>query len=115
MQPSDDRHDDSQLRGLLREWQAPETPASLEQRVLGLLPSQPYQSPSQSWWRFLLNGYIRVPVSLVCTLVVLLTVGVWKFVARAPSPCAERAGLSQNRVGANLPPDRCDHPAPGVC
>ena len=33
MQPYDDRDDDTQLRGLLREWKTPETPPSLEQRV----------------------------------------------------------------------------------
>jgi hypothetical protein len=62
-------NNDPQLRSLLREWHAPETPASLERRVL---------SPRDSWWHFLLRGYIRVPVPVVCCLAVLMATGVWE-------------------------------------
>jgi hypothetical protein len=62
-------NNDPQLRSLLKEWQAPETPASLEQRVLGR---------RDSWWNFLLRGYIRVPVPVVCCLAVLMAAGVWE-------------------------------------
>ena len=125
--PNDDRHDDEQLRALLREWQLPShTPLSLEQRVLGSRGRQSRQS--QTWWRFLFSGYIRVPVPVACGLAVLLTMAVWRFAAQAPSPCvAERAAAPASRVARDLPParalpaartlppDGCDHPAPGVC
>ena len=109
--PNDDRHDDdAQLRGLLREWQVPShAPASLEQRVLGSR-----QRPK--WWRFLFNGYIRVPVPVACGLAVLLTVAAWRFAAQAPSPCvAEKIVAPASRVARALPVNGCDHAAPGVC
>jgi hypothetical protein len=46
---------DPQLHQLLREWQVPDAPSSLDRRVLGC---------RRSWWRFLLTGHIRVPVPL---------------------------------------------------
>ena len=61
--------DDSQLSSLLKEWQAPATPPSLEQRVLG---------QHQNWWHFMVRGYVRVPVPVVCCLAVLMAAGVWK-------------------------------------
>jgi hypothetical protein len=63
-------NNDPQLRALLKEWRAPETSASLEQRVL--------EQRQDSWWHFLLRGYIRVPVPVVCGLVVLLSFGIWE-------------------------------------
>jgi hypothetical protein len=60
-------NDDSQLSSLLKEWRAPATPLSLEQRVLG----------QQNWWHFLVRGYIRVPVPVVCCLALLMAGGVW--------------------------------------
>jgi hypothetical protein len=62
-------NDDPQLRSVLKEWKAPETPVSLEQAVLG---------QRDSWWHFFLRGYIRVPVPVACALVVLLSIGVWE-------------------------------------
>jgi hypothetical protein len=59
-------NDDPELRGLLREWQIAPVPASLEQRVLGA---------RRTWWRFLLGGYIRVPVPVACCLIVLIAAG----------------------------------------
>ena len=53
---------DPQLRELLREWQTPEPPSSLEDRVLGA---------RQSWCSFLFQGYIRVPVPVVYCLIAL--------------------------------------------
>jgi hypothetical protein len=46
-------NDDPQLRKVLREWQVPDAPPSLDARVLG---------GRRSWLRFLLTGQIRVPV-----------------------------------------------------
>lgn len=112
-QPHDDRHDDAQFRGLLKEWQAPETPPSLEQRVLGSRRQSPQH---QSVWRFLFSGYIRVPVSVACALAVLLTAAVWRFAAQAPAPCvAVQTVAPENHAARTLPPNRCEHPAPGVC
>ncbi len=103
MQPHHDRHDDAQLRGLLREWKAPETPPSLEQRVL-------LSRANESWWRFLFSGYIRVPVSVACALALLLTVAVWKVAVQPPAPC-----VTTQTVAPALPLNGCRRPAPGVC
>jgi|KBSMisStaDraftv2_1062788.scaffolds.fasta_scaffold582952_2 hypothetical protein len=46
-------NDDPQLRQLLREWQVPGAPPSLDAKVLGR---------RRSWWSFLLSGQIHVPV-----------------------------------------------------
>jgi hypothetical protein len=46
-------NDDPQLRQVLREWQVPDAPPSLDARVLG---------GRRSWLRFLLTGRIRVPI-----------------------------------------------------
>jgi hypothetical protein len=110
MQPD---NDDAQLRGLLREWQAPETPRSLEHRVLG---SRVKASAKGSWWRFLIGGYIRVPVSVACGVALLLTAAVWRVSVRPPAPCvAEQTVAPANSAARTLPPDRCEHLAPGVC
>jgi hypothetical protein len=45
--------DDKELDQLLRRWQAPQAPATLEQRVF---------PTARSWWRWLLKGTIRIPV-----------------------------------------------------
>jgi hypothetical protein len=112
MRPNDDRHDDAQLRGLLREWQVPETPPSLEQRVLASRPSRPFNS----LWRFLVGGYIRVPVSVACALAVLLTVAMWKVSVRPPAPCLAAGTVAPvSHIAGKPSPDPCDHSAPGVC
>jgi hypothetical protein len=112
--------DDALLRGLLQEWKAPETPASLEQRVLGSLgpaaPSAPRERQREPWWRFLVNGYIRVPVPVACALVALLTFAAWRVADQPPGPCvSERAAASASGRSQPLPSNRCEHPAPGVC
>ncbi len=78
--------DDPQLHQLLRQWEAPNAPPSLDDRVLG---------GRISWWRFLLTGQIRVPVPLGLAMVAaLIAMGV--FLARdrqraaAPSRPATR-------------------------
>jgi hypothetical protein len=79
--------DDPQLHQLLRQWEAPNAPPSLDDRVL---------DGRISWWRFLLTGQIRVPVPLGLAMVAaLIAMGV--FLARdrqraaAPPPAAEAA------------------------
>jgi hypothetical protein len=117
MHPHDE---DSQLRGLLREWKAPEAPSSLERRVLGGLEElrrpapesrrQPAREPRrQPWWRFVFSGYIRVPVPVACGLVVLLTFAAWRVADQPPVPCVSE------RAAASVPSNHCEHPAPGVC
>jgi hypothetical protein len=64
-------NDDLQLRGLLKEWRAPEAPASLNERVLGR---------RDTWWGFLLRGSIRVPVPVACVLALLMAAGAWQSV-----------------------------------
>jgi hypothetical protein len=97
MQPYNDRDDDAQLRGWLREWKAPATPPSLEQRVLATRGLQPQR---QVWWRFLLGGYIRVPVSVACALALLMSAAAWRFAVQPPAPC----------IAA-----QCEHSVLGVC
>lgn len=46
---------ENELDELLRMWQAPHVPASLNTKVLG-------RASRLSWWRWLLSGTIRVPV-----------------------------------------------------
>jgi hypothetical protein len=62
------------LKGLLREWEAPSAPMALTERVLG--------AARDPWWRFMWRGYIRVPVPLACCLGLLMGIGVWR-IARA--------------------------------
>ena len=45
--------DDKKLSDLLKEWQLPGTPASLDARVFG---------PRTPWWKLLFIGSIRIPV-----------------------------------------------------
>jgi hypothetical protein len=82
-------NDDSQLRSLLKEWRAPETPSSLEQRVLGA---------RRNWWHFLIRGTIRVPVPVVCCLLVLMVAGVWR-----SERLAEKVGSCLAVVQASSP------------
>ena len=46
---------DDELRGLLRQWQAPDAPPSLDAKVLGA-------RRQDRWWKWLLTGSIRIPV-----------------------------------------------------
>ena len=81
--------DDLQLHKLLREWEAPNAPPSLEGRVLGR---------RTSWWRFLLTGQIRVPVPVgLAAVAALIAMGVVvarervRGAARPPVPEPARA------------------------
>jgi hypothetical protein len=64
---------DHELNELLREWQAPPAPAGLK----------PPKEPRSSWWRWLLNGTVRVPVPAGILTVVILALSVyWAVTAR---------------------------------
>jgi hypothetical protein len=56
---------DNELCDLLRQWEAPEAPAYLEQRIF----NEPRKQP---WYGWLLNGSIRVPVPVLVLVVVVL-------------------------------------------
>ena len=104
MQPNDDvRQEDSRLTEVLREWQAPATPSSLEKRVLESLREPALQ---QAWWRFLINGYIRVPVPVACCVAVVVIFAAWRSV-RPPSAGAPCAIAAQ--------PNVCTSSIPGAC
>lgn len=70
---------DPELSNVLREWQAPALPLSLEERVLG---------KKQTWLQFLLRGYIRVPVPLACCLAFAMCVAGWRLVKPEPGTCS---------------------------
>ncbi len=57
--------DDQELNRLLREWRAPDAPASLDARVLA------HRRP---WWSVLLTGTVRVPIPVGVALAVILMV-----------------------------------------
>jgi len=95
-------NDDVQLRKLLREWKAPETPRSLDERVLE------WPEMRQTWWRFFVRGYIRVPVPVACCLALLMFLAGFEFTRRvAPgAPCVAAASRPASRpVARDL--DRC--------
>jgi hypothetical protein len=68
---------DPQLRDLLREWQAPAASPALEKRVLS----------RGGAWRFLLRGYVHVPVPVACGAAVFLMLTGW-WLARQTTPLA---------------------------
>lgn len=104
MQPNDDfRNEDgglgseARLKEVLQEWQAPPVPESLAQRVL---------HRKDPWWRFLLAGYIRVPVPVACCVAIVVIFAAWRSVrpplSGAPCSIAER-------------PSVCTSAIPGMC
>jgi hypothetical protein len=71
--------DDPKLSELLKEWQVPGAPPSLDVRVL---------ARRERWWSFLLTGSIRVPVPVgVAIAAILLAMGV----ALVRQPAVKRA------------------------
>ena len=90
-------NDDYELRSLLREWQAPPLTLSFERRVL---------KKRKLWRRFLLRGYIRVPVPVACLVVVLLAVAeAWRWTRPAPT-VAPRVVVKTERVEIPLVRER---------
>lgn len=67
---------DAELNELLREWKAPEIPASLERRVLGSR-----RAGFMALLKGLVRGYVRVPVPVACCLVVLIAAETWRIVS----------------------------------
>lgn len=73
--------DDKKLTELLKEWQLPAAPVSLDARVLG---------PRTPWWKALFTGSIRIPVPLAFALAAALVVMAIALLRRpaAPAPAA---------------------------
>jgi hypothetical protein len=82
-----DPNDDAKLTNLLREWQLPVAPPSLDAKVLG---------PRTRWWSFLLTGSIRIPVPVMLAIAaVLLVMAVALLRQRAPAPVAQSVNLAE--------------------
>jgi hypothetical protein len=81
---------DSELRSLLEEWQAPAAPASLEERVM---------SARRGWWHVLLHGYIRVPMPVAYCFLILMALGAWR-VASSKAECSASNLVSPPVVSA---------------
>jgi uncharacterized protein (TIGR03435 family) len=93
---------DPELHDLLREWQVPPFPTSLEERVLRM---------HGRWWGFLLKGSIRVPVPLAVCLAGLMTMLAWELARLTNAPTLNlvmRPGIVEipaSTVGTNASQD----------
>jgi len=80
---------DEELRSVLRRWQAPEAPPSLDRRVASSFSAQRLKS---ALWRRILTATVAVPMP-VAAAVALLFIGAGVFAVRnprpAPAPTAE--------------------------
>jgi hypothetical protein len=89
---------DDELQGLLRQWHAPPTPASLEDKVLAAA-----KPPSlKRYLRWIATGSIRVPVPVGIGLCVLLLVLVFQALRTPKQPAA--GSLSQFQPVTELKP-----------
>ena len=89
---------DSELRGLLEEWKAPELSPSVEERVL--------RAARHGWWHTLLHGSIRIPVPVACGLLALILVGAWR-IARPPIPPCSTATVQARSRPVCSPDSSC--------
>ena len=80
--------DDQELRKLLREWEAPDAPPSLERRIFGRT------RPRTPWWRALFTGYIRVPLPVGAAMVITLVVLAVLAVRERPAPARPPAEMA---------------------
>jgi hypothetical protein len=85
--------EDRELRQKLRSWRAPETPASLDRRVV-----ESYRRRRSPWWQRAINARIEVPVPLFVAAQMLLAAAIWT-VSSAPElkvvvPASEPAVLT---------------------
>jgi len=69
--------DDPKLRELLREWQLPDAPESLDARILGTRKPR---------WSVLLSGSIRLPVPIAIVIAAALLIMAVALVRRQPPP-----------------------------
>ena len=74
---------DKELSDLLRQWRAPQAPVSLQEKFFPLAERMP-------WWRWLLQGSIRVPVPALVAAMVLLLLVFSGVTTQKPAPPAPR-------------------------
>ncbi len=79
--------DDPRLKRLLHEWQVPNAPDTLDQRVFG----QP-----RPWWRILATSRVRVPLPVAIAVSVLL---VWLATLAVRVPDVEPPGATYDLRG----------------
>ena len=75
---------DQELNKLLEQWTAPGAPRDLK------LPKH------ESWWRWFVNGSIRIPVPVGVALVI--AAGVWLYATRATTKPAQPAAKAVSLV-----------------
>ena len=87
---------DEELSWILRQWEAPAAPPSLQARVLGSRHRQP-------WWRWLLTGSIRIPVPIGLAAAVLI---VWmlSLTGRPVRPSVQEVTVSSFQPVKELKP-----------
>jgi hypothetical protein len=86
--------DDPKLSEILKEWQLPGAPNSLDQRVLG---------QRKRWWNFLLTGSIRLPVPVVVAIAAALLVMAVALIRQRPaSPTTAPVNLADFRPVSDL-------------
>jgi hypothetical protein len=86
--------DDPNLSKLLREWQVPDPPRSLDQRVLG---------KQKRWWEFLFTGSIRIPVPVgLAMAAIVLTMAIALFRERTPQATSAAISLIDFRPVSDL-------------
>jgi hypothetical protein len=73
--------EDRELAGLLREWNVPDAPPSLDRRVL-----TGRRTGREAWWRFLLTGSIRIPVPVGMAFAATLLFTIGGVIRQRPTP-----------------------------
>lgn len=84
-------HDDKQLRELLKEWQLPGAPPSLDARVLAL---------RKPWWK----STIRIPVPLAFAIAAVIVIMAFALLRRpaVPPPPSTSVNLADFRPVADM-------------
>ena len=87
---------DEELNRILRQWEAPATPTSLEARMVVAVPKEPS-------WKWLLTGSFRIPVP-VGVLAALLIVWVLSLGWRPAAPPNQKASVTNFQPVKELKP-----------
>lgn len=74
--------DDNELSSVLRQWKAPDAPASVERRVL---------AERRPWWAWLWAGSVRIPVPVGLAAILILAIWIYSN-ERSSRPAAPAAG-----------------------
>src|SRR4030095_13840575 len=70
--------DEQELKQLLRQWEAPAAPPSLEARIV---------AAKKPWWNWLVTGSVRVPVPVALAAAFLLAL--WIYSSRPAAPARD--------------------------